>query len=264
MPNMKSSSVIFNPSSAQSYNYSTTAGDGYAVRASDTTITFTGPTLTSSQLRGVIVDTGSAVNVYEQGKNGIRLSISSSTITVSGAGVTPIPAGSTVDVMWVGQDKAYDSSSQTIRSFPVIDLASRRVDTPVALIAAAQNITNAWADLGPEISLSGYTRLTLWLAVDNNDGYNVSIRCLGKHTAASAREYVMPILKPDTTTAGSYVVYAEDEVIVLNDLVDQNIMFTWVIENTIPYVQLQIKGDWTGGGTAPAITYAEITYAWGQ
>jgi hypothetical protein len=97
MPNMKSSSVIFNPSSAQSYNYSTTAGDGYAVRASDTTITFTGPTLTSSQLRGVIVDTGSAVNVYEQGKNGIRLSISSSTITVSGAGVTPIPAGSTVD-----------------------------------------------------------------------------------------------------------------------------------------------------------------------
>lgn len=147
MPSTKSSSIIFNPSPTSIFNYSTTAGDGYAVRASDTTITFTGPTITTSQLRTVIVDTGSAVSIYEQGKNSVRLSISGTTITVSGAGVTPIPAGSTVDVMWVGQDKAYDSSSQTIRSFPVIDLASRRVDTPVALIAATQNCTVAWDDL---------------------------------------------------------------------------------------------------------------------
>ena len=246
-----------------SYNYSTTSGDGTAVRASDTTITFTGPSITTSQLRLVVIDTGTSVSIYEQGKSGIRLSISSSTITIAGAGLTPVPAGSTVDVMWVGQDKAYDSSSQTIRSFPVIDLASRRVDTPVALIAAAQNITNAWADLGPEIALSGYTRVSIWLSVDINDGYNVRVRCLGKHTAASALEYVMPILKPNTATDGYFAIYAEDEYIELNDDMDQNIMFTWVVENTVPYVQFQIMAA-TPGANPAQIDDAQITYAWGS
>lgn len=247
----------------QIFNYSTTAGDGYAARASDTTITFTGPTITTSQLRAVIVDTGTTVNVYEQGKNNVRLSISSTTITVAGAGISPIPAGSTVDVTWVGQEKGYDSSTQTVRSFPVIDLASRRVDTPVALIAAAQNITNAWADLGPEIALSGYTRVSIWLSVDINDGYNVRVRCLGKHTAASALEYVMPILKPNTATDGYFAIYAEDEYIELNDDMDQNIMFTWVVENTVPYVQFQIMAA-TPGANPAQIDDAQITYAWGN
>lgn len=249
-------------SSSWAPNFSTVAGDGYSTRASDTTITFTGPTLTTNQLRAIIVDTGSIVNVYEQGKNSIRLSVSGTTITVAGAGVTPIPAGCTVDVMWTGQEKAYDSSTQTVRSFPVIDLASRRVDTPVALIAAAQNLTASWADLGPEIALSGYTRLTVWLAVDINDGYNVRARCLGKHTAASALEYVMPILKPNTTTDGYFAIYAEDEYIELNDDVDQNMILTWTVDNTIPYVQIQVMAVTPGAGPAQ-IDDAQVTYAWG-
>lgn len=243
-------------------NYSTVAGDGYSTRASDTTITFTGPTITTPQLRTVIVDTGSAVNIYEQGKNSVRLSISGTTITVAGAGAAPIPAGCTVDVMWAGQEKAYDSSTQTLRNYPVIDLASRRVDTPVALIAAAQNFTNAWADLGPEIALSGYTRLTVWLTIDVNDGYNLRLRCLGKHTPGAGLEYVMPILKPDTTTAGAYVIYAEDEFIELTERVDQNMLFTWTIENTIPYVQIQVMAV-TPGADPAQIDGAHVTYAWG-
>jgi hypothetical protein len=108
---------------ALDYTHSTARGDGIAVWASSTTITFTGPTIVSTQLRRVLVDTGSEVRVLENGKNGVRLSISAGVITVAGAGTGtngPLTAGAvTVEVMWVQQNKAFDPASNSEQTFEV-------------------------------------------------------------------------------------------------------------------------------------------------
>lgn len=164
--------------------------------------------------------------------------------------------------LWV-RSAAYDPATQSDRNFPIVDLASRRVDTPVALLAADQNVTNAWADLGPEIALSGYTRLSLWLDVTHNTSVNVRVRVLAKHTAAGTQEYVLPILKADTSVDGSYVVKAEDEYIELNVDATQSMLLTWVIDNTVPYIQFQVMAETVNVADVIEST-TSVTYAWGQ
>lgn len=192
---------------------------------------------------------------------GAEVVISSSTILTSSYQHMSLDAERFLNV----RNKSYDTSTQSDLVFPVIDLASRRVDTPVSLIAAAQDlVTGSWADLGPEIALSGYTRVSLWLTVDINDSRGVMVRCLGKHTAAGTDEYTLPILKPDTSVTGSYVIAAEDEYMFLNDNADQKPVLTWAVENTIPYVQFQVSATSHTGSTPGQIDDAKITYAWGQ
>jgi hypothetical protein len=162
-------------------------------------------------------------------------------------------------------DRALDLAIASKRVFLVNDLAGRRVTTPVPLIVAAQNFTNGWAALGPEISVDGFTRATLWVNVDINDTTDARIRCVGRAVSGGS-DFELPIYNPSVAgAAGTYVVLAEGEAIELNDDVDQKLVITWDIGNTIPFIQFQIYAAIPGaspGQILVADTYA--TYGWGS
>jgi len=122
-PDVNTMDVWNNAPTHAIYNYSTSRGDGTAVWASTTTITFTGPTLTSTQLVRVrcFVNSTSRVLVWEQGHNA-TLSIAAGVITVKAwdGTVAPLPdVGDLIEVMWSNQDKAYDTSLQAQRVAPM-------------------------------------------------------------------------------------------------------------------------------------------------
>lgn len=166
--------------------YSTAKGDGKAVRLSDATITFTGPTIVSSQIRKVLVDTGSEVRRLEQGHDGVYLSISGTTITVAGAGAAPVPAGSIVEVTWTAQNKAYDAATQAQREVPlfltdskytdaelIVDVASVTKSDSVSYYPASTGIVmDGYSDIAFDISAvagAGLSPLYVWLeACDDN------------------------------------------------------------------------------------------------
>lgn len=168
--------------------------------------------------------------------------------------------------------RSYDSAAQADRVYPIADLASRRVTTPVQLLA--ENLTIAasatWEDLGPEISTDGYTRIGLWIQIANNTSTKVKVRCLVKHTAADTAEYPLPILKADTAAAGSYGIFAEEESVDIyfsGATQTRMLLLTWTLDNVVPYVQFQIQAtDAVGGPVRPVVNAAntKVTYAWGQ
>lgn len=248
-------------------NYSTSRGDASAVRASDVTVTFTGPTVTSSQLRRVIafVDGATKPNVWEQGVNAV-LSISGATITVLAidGNAAPVPATTTLVVVdWVAQDKAYDQSLQALRNAPLYDVRSFRITDLVPLLAANQTVTNAWADLGPEILVDGATDFRGYFGYTKGDGNvtTLQVRAVIKHTAGGTAEYPLPVLKTDIS-AVPYTVTADDEAVYVSP-VDASGLRTllWGLANTVKYVQLQVKA--TTPGTTMVMTAADTGYSMG-
>lgn len=160
--------------------------------------------------------------------------------------------------------KEYDAASNAARSLPVTDLSAHRTpgDAPIPLIAAAQTITNAWVDLGPELPLMGDTRVRLWLYVTKGDGTvtTVQVRCLAKHTNAGADEYPQPI--KSVNTGGAPFTITEDDEVIYPFNTDATARRTdyWDVDNTIPWVQFQIQA--TAPGTTMVVTSAYATYGW--
>jgi hypothetical protein len=242
-------------------NYSVSQGDATAVRLADTTITFTGPVITSNQIKKITIDTGVHVSIYENGRGKVRITISGTTITLAGCGTAPVPSTTlTIDVEWVGQKKSYDSGVAADRVFQVNDLAGRRVTTPVALIAAPQNYTlNTWADLGPEISVDGFTRISLWINHVNTNNTGTYYRALAKHTSGGTEEYDFPMVLASSPFTGS----AQGPTAKLDTDTDQKFVLTYNVLNTVPFVQFQCKAI-TTGSTAGNVATAFVTYGWGQ
>jgi len=162
-------------------------------------------------------------------------------------------------------NRALDIGISATRNYKVNPLWGRKVSTPVSLIAAAQNFTNAWVALGPELAVDGYTRVSLWANVDINDTVDAQIRCVGRHTTGGS-DFELPIYNPSVAgAAGTYVVLVEGEAMELNDDVDQKLCLTWNIANTIPFVQFQIYAA-APGATPGQILVADtaVTYGWGS
>lgn len=159
------------------------------------------------------------------------------------------------------RDKAYDAASNANRVAEIAPVWSRNVQTPVALIAAAQNLTAAFADLGPEIATQGYTKIGLWLELHIADSTNVRVRCLAKHTAAGTNEYLLPISAVDVGGT-PYNIKIEGEYIELNVDADQLICLNFDVFNWIPYAQFQVMAE-VVGVTAGHIDEAHVTYGYG-
>jgi hypothetical protein len=159
------------------------------------------------------------------------------------------------------RSKAFDPSTVIDRSFEVAPLWSRNVATPIAIIAAAFNLTAAWQDIGPEIPLQGYTKLSLWVDLTIHDSQGVRFKLLAKHTSAGTDEYLVPISSVDTTSAVFNTV-VQGEYVEFGVNADQKMLLTWELDNTIPYVQLQVIAN--VAGTAPGhINTAYVTYGFG-
>lgn len=162
-------------------------------------------------------------------------------------------------------DKALDLAIAARRIFVVNDLAGKRVTTPVPLIAAAQNFTLLWAPLGPEIEVAGFTRITLWLSLDINDGANMRVRCMGRHTSAGTG-YNLPIYNPSVAGApGTYNILTEAEYVEFNVDADGLYNLTWDVNNTYPFVYFEIQAGTVGANPNECqVDLAHVTYGWGS
>ena len=169
-------------------------------------------------------------------------------------------------------DRALDLGISARRNFLVNDLDGKRVTTPVPIIAAATQIAAGstggppavWVNgnIGPEISVDGFTRLTAWLNFTRTDATGVRFRLLARHTSGGT-DYTLPIYNP-VVLAVPYVINVDNESVVLAQDLSYVIALTWDISNTIPFVQLQM-----GALTNPTIATnllntAHVTYGWGS
>jgi len=119
------------------------------------------------------------------------------------------------------------------------------------LPGGAQNFTDAWVDLGPEIAMHGYSNATLFLTLDINDDSDLRIRFLAKHESGGTEEYPLP-----TETAGAGVIAVEDAYYEFTDDVDQLIPVPVSTSGSVPYVQAQIQRGVNGAGTAAQVDAA--------
>ena len=127
---------------------------------------------------------------------------------------------------------------------------------PESLLAAAQNFTAAWVDVGPEIPTAGCTHLGVWLNLDVNDSLNMRIKALAKHTIAGTDEYELVIRTLSATDVKVDAGYIE-----FNTDADQKVLLCIPLDGVVPYVQLQILAG-TVGGTAGQVDSLYATKAW--
>lgn len=128
-------------------------------------------------------------------------------------------------------------------------------ENPFSLIAAAQNVTAAWVDLGPEIVVTPYTRILLWINLDINDSTNVRIRALGKLYENATLEYNFPI-----RTVSSAVVTVDDEFIEFDVDADQQMILEVETNGLVPILQFQVQAG-VAGAAPGQIDNAEITFS---
>jgi hypothetical protein len=159
-------------------------------------------------------------------------------------------------------NRALDLGLSAIRVAPMYSDRSFRVTSPVALIVAAQNVTPAWADLGPEIAVDGYTQIGLWLNLDINDAQNIRVRCLVKNTTgAGANKYCLPITSVDTS-GPPFNLKVQCEYIEFDVDADQLMILNFSLYNWIPYVQFQVMAE-VAGATPGQVDEAQVTYGYG-
>lgn len=160
-------------------------------------------------------------------------------------------------------DRALDLGTASRREFLVNDLSGRRSPAPVPLIVAAQDFTANFAALGPEISVDGFTRISLWFVLDAvHDSLLLDFRCVGRHTSGGS-DYPMPIYNP-VVAATPYNVLVEQEYVRLNNVAPINMVLTWDIANTMPFVAFQIRSDDVRQDEFAHLASAHVTYGWGS
>lgn len=128
---------------------------------------------------------------------------------------------------------------------------------PQTIVSSAQNITAAWVDLGPELGVSGWESIGLWVDIDINDAQNVRLRALAKHTSGGDNEYSLPI-----KTVGTSDVKVEDEYLELNADADQKLLLGVVLGGLVPFVQFQVVAG-TAGASAGQVETAVVTGRYG-
>lgn len=111
---------------------------------------------------------------------------------------------------------------------------------PEVLISSAQNLTNAWADLGAQQYVAGAVAVGIWITLDINDSTNARVRLLGSHTSGGA-EFVLPI-----KTVGASAVLVEGEYFEFNVDADQLMIIGSGLDGVIPYVQVQVMAGAVG------------------
>lgn len=114
------------------------------------------------------------------------------------------------------------------------------------VISSAQTLTDTMADLGGEITTTGFNYLIIYIEIDINLSNDVQLQALSKHTTAGSDEYVDAIF-----TEGSSDIKVEPDYLEFN--VDEDKKYKLVYKlNGASYIQLQARVV-TVGGTAAQI-----------
>ena len=119
-----------------------------------------------------------------------------------------------------------------------------RYGGPYTLIAAAQDLTANWANLGAEMATGGAHFIGLYVELDINGSTNARVRALAKHESGGANEYLLAI-----RTVGAAAVLVEDEYLEFNVDADQNMLLISDLDGVALYVQYQVQAGAVG---APA------------
>ena len=122
------------------------------------------------------------------------------------------------------------------------------------LITSAQNLTNAWADLGGQVEMVKNSKTAIWIVLDINSSENARLRVLAQRYKNDTKEYVLPI-----KVVGSSDVKVQDEYFEFNDDADQNVILEIDTAGLIPYLQFQVMAG-TVGATAGQIDEADLTF----
>lgn len=136
-----------------------------------------------------------------------------------------------------------------------LDFPGRMGGPQQDIIAAAQDLTANWADLGSELHVAGAQAIGLWVTLDINGSTNARVRLLAKHTSAGTEEYVLPI-----RTVGTSDVAVEDEYHEFEDDADQSMLLSSDLDGLVPYVQFQVSAG-AVGAPAGQIDAAHVTTA---
>lgn len=89
----------------------------------------------------------------------------------------------------VVQDSAWDSSTGSNIVTVLNPEWAHRTAVEDVLGATPYELTDAFADVGSEISVDTYKTLTLWITLDVGTSTDVQMRLLFKHTSAGSEEY---------------------------------------------------------------------------
>jgi len=223
--------VVYTNARAQSLSESVPSAefkspsDFTATYTSSTTLTLAGVpyTATSPEIAYIkIIPTGGTLaKVFQNGINGVTLTISSNVITIDGAG-TPFASGDAYEVGLNGQHKSYDSSLDVTKTIDQSPLWSRYSDAET--LVTAQDLTAAYADFGSEIDMQGYTHLRIAIVADANDSEDVTLKLLGLDESGGSDEYEIEGGTTQALWAGAGS--------------DSKFSYTFDVKGT-PFVQLQ-------------------------
>lgn len=201
----------------------------------------------------VVPSSGDAA-VYVNGSGSVTMRESASVVTISGAG-TPFASGDAYEVGLNLQDKAYDDTTDVLKTQEQSPVYDRRTDVTV-VEDTPQDVTTGWVDVGAEQDCRGYHQIGGWWTFDINDAQNIRVRALAKHTSAGDDEYNLPIL-----TVSSSDVKVEPEYIELNTDANQLLVISVSCDNIIPYVQFQVSAG-VAGATPGQVDALYVTKGW--
>ena len=227
--------------------------DGTVVYTSGVTLTASGFPFTVDDTVSYIIsirvkNTSGSWTTYVNGYSGINIRSSVNVITMSGV-TTPFLNTDTLYLVNIKyQQKAYDLTSDSLKSIITGAYWGSKFIGPIPIISAAQTVTTSFADLGAafEIPCFGYYAMGIWIKLTINQSLGVQIQALAKHTSQGTDEYNLPIeeISSGLITISSEVLQFPDA----NGLY----LLKCTLNNIVPFVQLQIKMTTDGGTDATA------------
>jgi hypothetical protein len=227
---------------------------GTVTFATDSTVTLGGsyPAITNdNQL--IYIRVTPAVGdsaIYVNGDGTHTLRHAGGTVTITGA--TPFVAGDQYEIGISAVPTGADMALDVIKIIEQSPLYARYTSQQ-QLIAAPQDLTALWVDLGSEVDCRGYNTIGIWITLDINDSTDARIKVLAKHTFGGAEEYSMPI-----SIVGATDVKITEEYMEFDVDADQLIVISCTTANIIPYIQVQVQAD-VVGAVAGQIDAAYIT-----
>lgn len=115
----------------------------------------------------------------------------------------------------------------------------------------AQDVTDAWADLGTNIDVNMQDYISLFLQVDINSSEDFRIRAVANDTLSGTDNYLFPIKTisaSDVQVASAYYELSSDA--------DQNIVLDWELNKNVPFIKFQISAGTVGATAGTATAFA--------
>lgn len=126
-----------------------------------------------------------------------------------------------------------------------------------SLLAAPQDVTAAWVDIGPNpvIDTQGYSELFVYVVLDINDSTDVRIKGVALTAAAGLDEFDFP-----TEAVSATEVKVTSQYIEFDTDADQNMVLRFDV-GAVPFIKLQVEAG-AVGATAGALTSVDYNLIW--